>query len=408
MKKLLLIFFVFWSTLSHSQVQLTIENVDTILTNRTGYDIPRSTPTNLIFRKNSLNKTTTGGYILRCGDDSPVGNNNNLDGAIIGGNSLRGATGGGTHGMMLGFNVDYDVKHNIVSGSDYGMVIEGDTGMVYSSGGISYNIIASNRNFGILLFGPDRVRIYNNTFYSDRPRSSLGILEIKTNSQHGYDIETSGTDVKNNIFYAKNDVIMIAFDDQSLSTLECDYNLYYSESGSPVFRNATEGVNYSWNEWRALGFDTHSLVLNPEFKDTQTFVPTIRLDFGTNLGSDYSQGLAPTAEWVAGKYPDTFPQNTNWQVGAIIVDSMEFDQRVHLFPNPNDGSFSIIVDGFGLSEMLDVSLFSADGKYIYKDSMLPGERFRQFDFAYIMPGIYIIRLMNEQNTAIEKFIKLHP
>jgi parallel beta-helix repeat protein len=339
MNKLLSIFFALLSALTYSQVHLTIENVDTVLNNVVGYDIPRKTPTKLIFRKNYLEKMTPEGFVLRCGDDNPVGNNNNLDGAVIQGNKLVAVPGGGTHGMMLGFNVDYDVRHNYVSGADYGLVIEGDTGMVYSSGGIAYNIIASNRTFGILLFGPDRVKIYNNTFFSNRQRSSNGILRIETNNQHGYDITTSGTEIKNNIFYSERDALMIAFDDVSVKTLTCDYNVYYCEAAYPVFRNTSYGINYNWYQWRALGFDEHSIVLNPRFKDKETFVPTVRMDFGTNLGIDYQYGLASTAEWVAGKYPDTIQQNTNWQVGAIILDSTEYTKKALLSQKPNWNAF---------------------------------------------------------------------
>lgn len=401
----------------NAQVQLTIENIDTVLTTYVGYDIPRSTPTNLIFRKNNLNKTSTRGYILRCGDDSPAGNNNNLDGAIIQGNKLFAVPGGSTHGMMLGFNVDYDVKHNYVSNADYGLVIEGDTGMAYSSGGIAYNIITSNRTFGILLFGPDSVKIYNNTFYSNRQRSTLGILRIETNSQHGYDITTSGTKIKNNIFYAENDVLMIAFDSTSAMTLDCDYNLYYSEAGYPIFRNTTKGITYHWDEWRALGFDNHSVVLNPRFISSETLVPTVRVDFGTNLGSDFNCGLASTAEWMAGEYPDTIQQNKKWQVGAIVLDSTEYvkvldstehAKQVNLFPSPNDGLFLISVDGFEQNEMLEIRLISLDGKSMYIDSMVSDEKMKQLDLSHISPGIYLIQLLNEHSTATEKFIKLNP
>lgn len=323
MRRLLTMGFMLMTVLAHSQVILTVENVDTVLNNVVGYDIPRKVPTRLIFRKNHLEKMTPEGFVLRCGDDLPMGRNHHLDGAVIQGNRLGAVAGGGTHGMMLGFSVDYHVKHNYVWGADYGLVIEGDTGMVYRSGGVAYNIIASNRTFAILLFGPDRVKIYNNTFFSNRQRSSNGILRIETNNQHGYDIHTRGTEVKNNIFYSERDPLMIAFDAESLKTLECDYNLYYCEAGYPVFRNSSEGINYNWYQWRALGYDTHSVVVNPRFIDKEGFVPRARLDYGTDLGEDYSHGLASTARWVAGTYPDTLRQQADWQVGAILLDAPE-------------------------------------------------------------------------------------
>ena len=40
----------------------------------------------------------------------------------------------------------------------------------------------------------------------------------------------------------------------------------------------------TFSEWQALGYDTHSVVVNPNFKDFVSFVPAARLDYGTDLG----------------------------------------------------------------------------------------------------------------------------
>jgi hypothetical protein len=51
------------------------------------------------------------------------------------------------------------------------------------------------------------------------------------------------------------------------------------------------------------------------------FVPMERIDYGTNLGIGFEYGLAPSATWNVGQYPDTLRQNGQWQVGAIIYQN---------------------------------------------------------------------------------------
>ena len=60
-------------------------------------------------------------------------------------------------------------------------------------------------------------------------------------------------------------------DQESLTGFESDYNVYYCETGSPKF-NAGGSVK-TFAQWQALGYDIHSVVINPNFKDFINFVP---------------------------------------------------------------------------------------------------------------------------------------
>jgi hypothetical protein len=78
------------------------------------------------------------------------------------------------------------------------------------------------------------------------------------------------------------------------------------------------GVSKTYAHWQALGYDTHSVVVNPNFIDLSNFVPASRLDFGTNLGAILQTGLSTTATWILGNTPSTTDQNGTLQVGARI------------------------------------------------------------------------------------------
>lgn len=121
----------------------------------------------------------------------------------------------------------------------------------------------------------------------------------------------------NNIFYTKNQIynIMI-YDAACLTGFESDYNVYYCEAGAPMFNYM--GTAKTFAEWQALGYYTHSKVINPNFIYFTDFAPSSRPDYGTNLGTTWQTGLSTTAVWSLGTSPSTADQNGTWQVGARV------------------------------------------------------------------------------------------
>jgi len=392
-----------------SQPELIIEGIDTILYTRDGYDIPRSDPVKLIFKNNRLIPTQDQGFTLQCGDDGLTNNSGNLDAAVISGNRLYSDSEKGSHGMMAGYSENYHIKYNLIDGIPYGIVAEGITGQHYTKGGVYYNVFKSNRVNSIVLAGLTDFPIINNTFYSTRSVWSIGTLRISSNNVDS-DAPTSAI-IKNNIFYAKSNYIVFNIDSASLSRLECDYNLYWIEDGhlDPRFYNSTTGKEYSWYEWKALGFDTHSVVMDPEFIENEIFVPSKRLNYGTPLGEEYSYGLAKSAEWIVGESPDTIKQDSIWQVGAIILDTAveklnDDSDKLALIPNPNSGEFIVSLTGIESSNNLEISVYSIDGKTIFKDSLENSEKEVHISLPSNKQGIYLFRLCNDTNSITKKFI----
>jgi hypothetical protein len=128
---------------------------------------------------------------------------------------------------------------------------------------------------------------------------------------------SSGTKIKNNIFYTVNRIYNIAiYDSASLSGFESDYNIFYCQAGSPVFSYL--GKYLTFVQWQALGYDTHSKNINPKFRDFIDFVPSEPLYHGTDLGELWHDGLSVSAKWIPGSSPAISRQNGTWQTGARI------------------------------------------------------------------------------------------
>jgi hypothetical protein len=329
MKKILIIIFLaINSRCLLAQAVLIIEGTNTInnsTTNWSGVNVPRSTPATFTFRNNSVTSENSSGYMLQAGEEGQNGNANHLDGEIITGNKF---TWSGTdktsitHGIFTGFNINASIKYNYLNMVPMG-IIRKSNGMTNTSGGIAYNIINRTQAVGMVVKGMNGVNIYNNTIYSDQvmysgPGSGTwrGLIDIYTNTDTTPNEASTGTKIKNNIFYTKYQIYNIyIYETECLRGFESDYNVFYCEAGDPMFNYL--GSAKTFTQWQALGFDSHSVVINPNFLNFNDFVPATRLNYGTDLGTEWQTGLATDADWRTTD-PAKSDQNGKWQVGARI------------------------------------------------------------------------------------------
>jgi hypothetical protein len=285
-----------------------------------GVNIPRTVPTIFTFKNNTIISKNTEGYMLQAGDEASAATNNMLDGSVITGNTLRWSgtdMESITHGIFTGHNSNVIIKYNYVDHAPMGIIRKSSNNMSNTSGGVAYNIVRGGA-VAIVVKGMSNVNIYNNTLYCDRTPAQTWrpLVNIYTNVDFGLNSVANGTKIFNNIFYTKYRTVAISIDDnESLNGFQSDYNVFWSEAGSPVFR--INGVTMTFDQWKAKGYDTHSVVLNPKFKDFVNFVPAARLDYGTDLGPDWAEGLSVDAVWGTVD-PAKATQNGKWQVGAMI------------------------------------------------------------------------------------------
>ena len=267
--------------------------------------------------------------MLHAGDEQAGIENNNLDGQIITGNKFVW-TGKGmksnTHALFTGYNINATIRYNYLDKVPSGIQMK-SSGMTNSDGGIAYNIVNNPMQSAIPVKGMKNVKIYNNTFFSDRvfyKNDSIGVwrglIDIYANTDEGQSVSQSnsaGTKIKNNIFYTVYKIYNIAiYDSADLPGFESDYNIFYCEAGSPVFNYL--GRYLTFIQWQALGYDKHSKVINPKFRDRIDFVPEEPLFYGTDLGESWQEGLSLSAKWISGTPPSTTNQKGTWQSGARI------------------------------------------------------------------------------------------
>ncbi len=409
-KKFLLFCFSLQAISLFAQQPLIIEQTlvnNTIPGYWSGVVIQKNAPKALVYKSNYIASINSSGYMLQAGDEMDGLTKNFLDGALIKGNKL---TWDGkdvrsiTHGIFTGYNINVNIRYNYLDKVPMG-IIRKSNGMYNTSGGIAYNII-KNPLVGVVAKGMNGVCIYNNTFYSNKTVQEAwrGLIEIYSNDLPV--ASSTGTKIKNNIFYTSNMIFNISLEDIScIEGFESDYNVFWCENGTPKFNYL--GVSKTFAQWQELGYDLHSVVVNPHFLDMVNFIPRDRLDYGTNLGTEWISGLSVDARWEFSE-PATADQNGKWQVGARIHSF--YSGKTHqsgsgmlIYPNPvHNGKLHITLKD-NLLEPVDLSILDISGKLLLRRQF--GQiNYLTLDLSGYPPAQYVMLVSSDKFRYSDTFI----
>ena len=375
-----------------------------------GVNIPRDVPTRLIYRNNSISSVNSEGYLLQAGDENPSERDNNLDRQEIIGNKFtwKGSNDPSiiTHGLLTGYNINSIIKYNNLENVPYGIIFKSgnDLGqnMTFTSGGCAYNI-CKNGKFSVRMKGINGVKVYNNTFYSG-DGSGRYLLLITSNQDRTVPAPSTGSKIFNNIFYATMQIPMISIETSCLPNFESDYNVFWCTVGEPTF--AIDEKQLTWQQWKALGYDTHSKIVNPNFYNTTEFVPRARLDYGLDLGTEWQSGLSTTATWTPGVSPEMANQNGKWQVGARIsqvttgpnpIDS----SSLKVYPNPSDGIFHIQIEPIP-SEGVVVEIRNLLGQKLVEKKIF--DSISEWNVTLYSGSVFFVSLSSKNIRATKKII----
>lgn len=91
---------------------------------------------------------------------------------------------------------------------------------------------------------------------------------------------------------------------------------------------------------------------------------------------------------------------------AIKSDTTEYPETEYfkLYPNPNEGHFSIEFINPMQSERTRISIIASDGKVIYNDFILREEILKHFDLSFLKPGSYTLVLTSNEVIFTKKFL----
>ena len=226
------------------------------------------------------------------------------------------------------------------------------------------------------------------------------LIVIDANNDRLVSSPSLGARIYNNIFYTKYQVPNIKIESGCLSDFESDYNVFYCETGTPVFD--ISGGLITFSEWQAMGYDKHSVIVNPGFANTNTLVPVSRLDYGTDLGEVWKTGLSTGAKWGTAN-PETTAQNGNWQAGASVYAAGNSNQKVTLYPNPAIDHVYISISE--VNGMIDfIRIINLSSMLVYQDKLDPNTSEYHISLN-LLPGLYFVQMgFNNRPDYTEKLI----
>lgn len=89
---------------------------------------------------------------------------------------------------------------------------------------------------------------------------------------------------------------------------------------------------------------------------------------------------------------------------SFFPSGMENISSDLLFPNPNDGIFSLFLSS-PLKRTSSIMVLSNDGKILYEDKMASETRIKEFNLPWLKPGLYLFLLSSPEVIFTKLFIK---
>jgi len=157
------------------------------------------------------------------------------------------------------------------------------------------------------------------------------------------------------------------------------------------------------------------LTLNIEAYDPDGTVQSVTLLSGNNkleerTNPPYSFVLKDLLE---GSYSfhavvtDNLNLSTKSEVLEFHVISLvkEIKETFSLYPNPNDGRFTINIPDLPMDTHYFISVYNLTGRTVFKSEIPIKEITRQLDLSDIQPGLYIVMISGDEILYTQKFIK---
>ncbi|MBE0679713.1 MAG: T9SS type A sorting domain-containing protein [Bacteroidales bacterium] len=96
---------------------------------------------------------------------------------------------------------------------------------------------------------------------------------------------------------------------------------------------------------------------------------------------------------------------TSSYLDLTVTSYYEAREYFNLYPNPNDGRFSIDFTSLLDADSFTVTIVDLIGKTVYREELSRDESTRQFDLSHLNSGTYVIMISSSQILLAQKFIK---
>ena len=199
-------------------------------------------------------------------------------------------------------------------------------------------------------------------------------------------------------------------------------------------KTISSAISISVNNGTTSGNQSPVIIIsNPQKGNKFENPATITIDAvaydpdGTISKVEFYSGAAKLFEVTSAPYTYTWKdvKAGTYSITAIATDNLnatttslpiEFEVRttikydanseiINLYPNPNDGHFSIKFINPLQNEKSEIVITDLGGKQVYTGPVTKEEMLKQFDLSNIKPGIYIMMIKDKEILVTKKIIK---
>jgi len=89
----------------------------------------------------------------------------------------------------------------------------------------------------------------------------------------------------------------------------------------------------------------------------------------------------------------------------MVTDPKPEKGSFRLYPNPNDGNFSIDYDAPDDIEEYKLTVVNSQGRTVLVEELSQDQYMKHFDLSYLVSGIYIVMISTNEIILTQKFIK---
>lgn len=158
------------------------------------------------------------------------------------------------------------------------------------------NLIYNNYNFGIRITNSNNTVVKNNTVANDGHSSKAPPLPGVYDPAELYVESGTGTNVTNNIFYAKTGTYYFTLKTEDGITVSSDYNTYY-KNGNKYLVYYNNNLYSDITSWSGNGAGTNDIDLDPDFVNPGTDFH-IHSVYGSYAGGYWPPDIAAGGSWT--------------------------------------------------------------------------------------------------------------
>jgi uncharacterized repeat protein (TIGR02059 family) len=193
----------------------------------------------------------------------------------------------------------------------------------------------------------------------------------------------------------------------SLSAQSVKNNCSAPANKPPVVIISSPAKGSSYTSPAQVAIDIEAFDPDGTISMVELFNGTVKL--GERTAAPYSFNLKDLEEGVYSLHAVATDNLKSATTSASLVFHVtsfnENGEFFNLYPNPNDGRFSINFISPLEAENYTVTIFNIIGRTVFRIELSKEQNIQQFDLSHLNPGIYVIMISTKEILLTQKFIK---